>query len=627
MRLAIHRLAAALVTMLGTTGVAVAADAPRDAVAAARDEPAPVMLVLDASGSMAQPAADGETKMAAARRAVRSVVEGLPADARLGLTVYGTGTGNSDADKPAGCRDVKVLHEVGTPAAELVATADDIGPRGYTPIGRALRAAAGALPSEGPRSIVLVSDGEDTCAPPDPCEVAAELAENGADLRVHTIGFDVDAKTKKQLACVAQQTGGSYTDAADARDLAPALDRVTGIALRNYEPTGTPARGADSPEGAPLLRPGDHLDQIDTGEAKYYTIDVPPGNTAWFGATGVFPAASSARESVMISRYTPDGTRCAWRDTGHSSAGDPVVPLVRSWTTADGADARRPCDRPGRFVVMVERETRPATGDPAWLELGVRLEAPVPGDPGPARGTDEVAFAEPSGDAATDVTGGGSFATAGTLSGPGRYADTVHPGEYVFYRVRLDWGQGLAYRVRLPESAEFGARVLTKTYLYGPARAQLAESGTVWYDGRTATLPPGGDAMATRPVRYLNRELTATRGQAVAGWYYIAVKYGSRPTLRGEVAYPPVEIGLDVSVTGEPEPGPAYETAPAVPPSSDPRPSAPATEPPTRPAPSPANGGAWGALSDAGPVVWAGVPLALLALAGLIVILVRRRPR
>ena len=46
---------------------------------------------------------------------------------------------------------------------------------GYTPIGNALRAAADALPAEGPRSIVLVSDGEDTCAPPTPCDVAAEL--------------------------------------------------------------------------------------------------------------------------------------------------------------------------------------------------------------------------------------------------------------------------------------------------------------------------------------------------------------------------------------------------------------------------------------------------------------------
>ncbi|MGW3467377.1 hypothetical protein ACWDKQ_02650 [Saccharopolyspora sp. NPDC000995] len=38
-----------------------------------------------------------------------------------------------------------------------------------------LRAAAEALPEEVLRSITLISDGLDTCAPPDPCEVAREL--------------------------------------------------------------------------------------------------------------------------------------------------------------------------------------------------------------------------------------------------------------------------------------------------------------------------------------------------------------------------------------------------------------------------------------------------------------------
>jgi len=83
---------------------------------------------------------------------------------------------------------------------------------GYTPIGNALKAAADALPHEGPRSIVLVSDGEDTCAPPTPCDVARDLHQQGIDLTVHTVGFKVDATARDQLTCIAQETGGTYSD-------------------------------------------------------------------------------------------------------------------------------------------------------------------------------------------------------------------------------------------------------------------------------------------------------------------------------------------------------------------------------------------------------------------------------
>ena len=82
---------------------------------------------------------------------------------------------------------------------------------GYTPIGESLRVAARGLPAEGPRSIVLVSDGEDACTPPPPCEVAKQLKQSGRiDLVVHTIGFKVGAAARAQLTCIASATGGGF---------------------------------------------------------------------------------------------------------------------------------------------------------------------------------------------------------------------------------------------------------------------------------------------------------------------------------------------------------------------------------------------------------------------------------
>ncbi len=149
-----------------------------------------------------------QTMMDAAKNAVHTFVDTAPTESKVGLTVYGTGTGNDDAEKEAGCRDVQVLHKPGTLDRNALNSAvDGITASGWTPMGPALRQAAAELPDTGPRSIVLVSDGEDTCAPPDACEVARELETQGIDLVLHTIGFAVDDAARTQLTCMAEVTG------------------------------------------------------------------------------------------------------------------------------------------------------------------------------------------------------------------------------------------------------------------------------------------------------------------------------------------------------------------------------------------------------------------------------------
>ena len=73
----------------------------------------PTVLVLDASGSMVRDAPGGGTRMEAARAAATTFVDGLSEGAQLGLTVFGTTTGNEDADQPAGCQDVTTVLPVG----------------------------------------------------------------------------------------------------------------------------------------------------------------------------------------------------------------------------------------------------------------------------------------------------------------------------------------------------------------------------------------------------------------------------------------------------------------------------------------------------------------------------------
>src|SRR5690606_40031567 len=102
---------------------------------------------------------------------------------------------------------------------------DGLQASGFTPIGRSLQAAVDDLPPEGRRTVVLVSDGIDTCAPPRACDVARQIVADGVELRVEAVGFQVDAAAAEELRCIAEATGGTYRPADDAADLARELNR------------------------------------------------------------------------------------------------------------------------------------------------------------------------------------------------------------------------------------------------------------------------------------------------------------------------------------------------------------------------------------------------------------------
>lgn len=518
----------------------------------AQVEYAPTMLVLDASGSMAGADPAGGTKMDAAKRATHTLIDATPDGAPIGMAVYGTNTGSTDADKPAGCRDVTVLRgPEPIDKAALGGAVDGLRPRGYTPIGTALRTAADALPRSGPHAIVLVSDGIDTCAPPDPCEVAKELSANGVDLVVHAVGFGVDESARKQLTCIARVTGGTYTDAPDARSLDRVLPRVTDAALRSYQPSGIPVTGTPEPGTAPQLKPGQYVDMFERNRRKYYAVDVPAGMTAYFTATLIYARNSNDLDigAFEAKMYAPDGSDCSIGERDITSfAGDGE--FITAPLTSDKATSTE-CTKPGRYTFGVLRDSDQYQADQLPVEIIVGLEPKVTGDKGQPAANRPVGFHDPGGSSRT-VVGGGSFGTAATLDGTGTYTDLLHYGEYVFYRVRLDWGQGLAYRVRYGDVPE-RTIVNIETTLLSPFRAQVGWDTTA-YGGDPTKLPASSEAIATLPIRYLNRENTE-RKQSVAGWFYIGVKLGKG---RGEADPGTVPVSVDLVVTGQPEPGPAY---------------------------------------------------------------------
>ncbi|MEV5871386.1 VWA domain-containing protein [Streptomyces tendae] len=235
-----------------------------------------VDLVLDVSGSMRTRDIDGGTRMAAAKQAFNEVLDATPEEVQLGIRTLGADYPGDD--RKTGCKDTAQLYPVGpldrTEAKTAVAT---LAPTGWTPIGPALLKAADDLDGgAGSKRIVLISDGEDTCAPLDPCEVAREIAAKGIGLTIDTLGLVPNTKMRQQLSCIAEATGGTYTSVEHTDEL---TDKVNQLVDRAADPVVTPVatEGADACAKAPTLKSGLYTDREEFGQQRWYRVDVEPG--------------------------------------------------------------------------------------------------------------------------------------------------------------------------------------------------------------------------------------------------------------------------------------------------------------------------------------------------------------
>ncbi len=574
-----RRLAAAAVLGLLTAGSVQTSAA---ATVAPVESTVPVMIVLDASGSMKADDAPG-VRMDAAKAAVTSLIGTLPTGSEVGLMVYGTGTGSAGADKAAGCRDITTLTPVGPlDAATMTAQVATVQASGYTPIGESLRAAAAALPAEGPRSIVLVSDGEDTCAPPTPCDVAAELDARGVDLTVHTVGFKVDEAARQQLTCIAGATGGTFADAADAGQLERALKVRVGYALSGYTTQGTPVTGDEQPTvDAPLLTPGQYVDRFAVGEVKagdsgpgrngttkFYTVPVRPGYRPYVSATIVAPADETFTKrsvralGVDLTLMTGDGKECADERGVEVGGVGRILPAtaVLDGPTVGGPSYPERCVVDGVQILRVERFGDAYTDRELEMEIVVRSEPPADASDVPAAAADrEGPLPITNHRAASPVTGGHSFNDAPDLTPGATYSDTLTTGESRYYRFPVQWGQRFSYTLTPASTSDVDSNGIAWVDLFNPVRGKVevegSSSGATWF----RKLP--GDpltASSRYPARYTNRDSRDADAFALDGFYYLRVDANVQKD-RGTVPFL-----ITVETVGDIEPGPVYRPAGSV---------------------------------------------------------------
>ncbi len=178
------------------------------------------LILFDRSASMIQPY-EGIRKIDIAKQLFRDLANQLQDDPQVAIRFFAGGT---TGDKAMDCQASEIGLEFGgvRTASSLATFVDDIKATGQsTPVTFALEQARADLADwPGPRKIILISDGEETCDR-DPEELAELFFEEG--ITIDTIGIG-PPDMFSQLGMIALSGGGGFQLAENMESLKGALD-------------------------------------------------------------------------------------------------------------------------------------------------------------------------------------------------------------------------------------------------------------------------------------------------------------------------------------------------------------------------------------------------------------------
>ena len=534
----------------------------------ADEEIGSLMLVLDASGSMRDPDGTGTTRIAAAHKALTTVVENLPAHATVGMRVFGAQITGTPMPQEA-CQDTQRVVDLGTDnRAQLLSAISTYQPHGWTPIPEALRQAANDLGPEGKRHIILVSDGESTCDP-DPCEVAADIAAQGIGLTIDVVGLNVDDNTRRQLTCIADAGNGEYVDATNADELTAALNHTTTRATRPFEYNGTPVEGTAEPIDAPDISPGlwsDELGTSSTPEAvRHYRVKrTMRGSTLQASALGLL--SREHPDGMELHFVTMDGDSCGPAGVRTGGGVSQVLTTVETRST-------QLCQDEEELVLRLARRTVEVPVGEMPVELRVREIPPLAGT---GSTEPQVGFEGPrvpASETPVELTPGSSMSTAPLLTTGQSITASILPDEVQTYRIPAGWGQAVRATLEQPTRIES-----VPGDLPGSLRLQLIHpSGHLEAGSRAVPVYGGGEVTDETTAMWPG----GSQGADPAGDVVVVVYWHGGTDRERE----PVGYTLTAEVAGELLEAPEYLAEPLAavdspePQPTDSEPSSPSPEP------------------------------------------------
>ncbi|MFD4523662.1 hypothetical protein ACFWP7_06980 [Streptomyces sp. NPDC058470] len=349
-----------------------------------------------------------------------------------------------------------------------------------------------------------------------------------------------------------------------------AADKQVGASGTQWEASGTPKPYAFAEDATPVEGTADttHSVRLEPGRAYrssigrdgklYYRLELDATSNAYVSATAIPGTGETVTygDGIRVSVQDGNSRNCSFSGTTHFGATQSSHPIA-AWASRESDGEQYACQTAGTYYVVVERSGTTGSSSGDWdLELTYASE-PSLKKAGSTSAPETWNSAPP--DALTgdpESRGGGAGFTRATSLEQGVWQDTISPGQTLFYKVPVDWGQQLYTTAELGSSNSGGDGYLGTALamsLYNPVRGLVDDEGS-GYDGsqRSATLDP------LPPVAYENRYAPSNRVSEMrfAGSYYLVVHLAEQ--VADKFGDGPFGLTLRVRVGGAAQAGPAY---------------------------------------------------------------------
>jgi Ca-activated chloride channel family protein len=191
----------------------------------------------------------GQPKLELAKRVLEETMQRIPVDINVGLRVFGENLTMTMAD----CMQTALLVPLGQHnRGSIISRARELKASGMTPLTYALQQAAedDFQGSEGKRTIILITDGVDTCGG-NPCAFISMLPQYGIHIKIDVVGVDLHKGERGQLDCIAHASGGKYYNADTAAQMIDSISHSVDTAISGR----VMIKNAKNTETPPELRP------------------------------------------------------------------------------------------------------------------------------------------------------------------------------------------------------------------------------------------------------------------------------------------------------------------------------------------------------------------------------------
>ena len=224
-------------------------------------------IILDESGSMKLPLGKS-TRIATAKSVLKDVLAKLPGDLNVGLRVYANRYASRDKRT---CTDTQLVAPIEKlDRDKILGIVNGTTPRGETPLVYSVMQAADDLKAKGGGSIVLVTDGEESCGG-NPVAAGEKLKASGVNATLDIVGFTLTGRqVAAQLTKFAEATGGHYYTAQNQAALSSALTMATldKLPFTAYDAAGKAVASGEVGGDPVELPPGQYRITVNAGDLR-----------------------------------------------------------------------------------------------------------------------------------------------------------------------------------------------------------------------------------------------------------------------------------------------------------------------------------------------------------------------